>query len=100
MAKLGGGDAAPAAKDEQFATSSIQSEAMGDDGRIRRKGFKAHEEEPYLGPPVLPIVPAVEVADADITTGQKMLSAVSGSLLTSLIGMPSQNDFGEMEGLS
>jgi hypothetical protein len=44
------------------------------------------DEEPYLGPPVAPTVGLDHNGNVDITTGQKMLSAVSGSLFTSLIG--------------
>jgi hypothetical protein len=45
-----------------------------------------HDEEPYLGPPVVPLPGLDENGEVEITTGQKMLSAVSGSLFTSLIG--------------
>jgi hypothetical protein len=45
-----------------------------------------HDEEPYLGPPLVPVPGLDENGEVEITTGQKMLSAVSGSLFTSLIG--------------
>ena len=56
---------------------SIAEDAKGKLGRMHI------DEEPYLGPPELQMDDNGEV---DITTGQKMLSAVSGSLFTSLIG--------------
>ena len=59
------------------STTSILEDAKGKLGRMHA------DEEPYLGPPALPMDDNGEV---DITTGQKMLSAVSGSLFTSLIG--------------
>jgi hypothetical protein len=40
-----------------------------------------------LGPPIEPESGRDHNGDIDITAGQKMLSAMSGSLLTSLIGM-------------
>lgn len=59
------------------STTSILEDAKGKLGRMHV------DEEPYLGPPTLQMDDNGEV---DITTGQKMLSAVSGSLFTSLIG--------------
>ena len=53
------------------------------------KHYICRDEEPYLGPPVVPIPGIDENGEFEITTGQKMLSAVSGSLLTSLIGTSS-----------
>lgn len=50
-----------------------------------------HDEEPYLGPPVVPLPGLDENGEVEITTGQKMLSAVSGSLFTSLIGTSSSS---------
>lgn len=68
----------------------------GHDGRRRNEEFatRAHDhrhgarvdEEPYLGPPVGPAPGRDQNGNIEITTGQKMLSAVSGSLFTSLIG--------------
>lgn len=55
---------------------------LGHDGRhIARM-----DEEPYIGPPVEPLLARDQNGNVEITTGQKMLSAVSGSLFTSLIG--------------
>lgn len=62
------------------STTSILEDAKGKLGRMHV------DEDPYLGPPALQMDDNGEV---DITTGQKMLSAVSGSLFTSLIGMSS-----------
>lgn len=62
------------------STTSIQEDAKGKLGRMHV------DEESYLGPPALQTDGNGEV---DITTGQKMLSAVSGSLFTSLIGTSS-----------
>lgn len=59
------------------STTSILEDAKGKLGRMHI------DEKPYLGPPLLQMDDNGEV---DITTGQKMLSAVSGSLFTSLIG--------------
>lgn len=61
------------------STTSILEDAKGKLGRMHA------DEEAYLGPPTLQMDDNGEV---DITTGQKMLSAVSGSLFTSLIGTP------------
>lgn len=62
---------------EKVSTLDEHGDAKGAKGRF---GMNAHtDEEPYLGPPV-------DDSVEDITTGQKMLSAVSGSLFTSLIG--------------
>ncbi|KFY30268.1 hypothetical protein V494_08205, partial [Pseudogymnoascus sp. VKM F-4513 (FW-928)] len=69
----------------------------GHDGRRRDEDAKfatrAHDdrhaasidEEPYVGPPVVPALGRDQNGNVEITTGQKMLSAVSGSLFTSLI---------------
>lgn len=59
------------------STTSIPEDAKGKLGRTHV------DDEPFLGPPGLQMDDNGEV---DITTGQKMLSAVSGSLFTSLIG--------------
>lgn len=59
------------------STTSIPEDAKGKLGRMHM------DKEPYLRQPVLQLDDNGEV---DITTGQKMLSAVSGSLFTSLIG--------------
>ena len=63
-----------------FATTSPTSILEDAKGKLGRTHI---DEEPYLGPPVLQLDDNGEV---DITTSQKMLSAVSGSLFTSLIG--------------
>ncbi|KFY19081.1 hypothetical protein V493_08155 [Pseudogymnoascus sp. VKM F-4281 (FW-2241)] len=70
----------------------------GHDGRRRDEhdATRAHgdrhalriDEEPYLGPPVTPALGRDQNGNVEITTGQKMLSAVSGSLFTSLIVTP------------
>lgn len=51
-----------------------------------RQGMRVVDEEPYAGPPVMPAPGRDQNGNIEITTGQKMLSAVSGSLFTSLIG--------------
>ena len=58
---------------ERVNSIDAHGDAKGRMGRF-------HDEEAYLGPPI-------DSEEEDITTGQKMLSAVSGSLFTSLIGM-------------
>lgn len=53
-------------------------------------------EEPNTGgPPLLPGVRGRKVAAADVSLSQRMLSAVTGSVLTSLLGMlhPEKNLF-------
>lgn len=63
----------------------------GDNARFATHGHEekhsiCRDEEPYLGPPMTPIVALDEAGEVEITTGQKMISAMSGSLFTSLIG--------------
>jgi solute carrier family 25 protein 39/40 len=48
---------------------------------------RIHSDDPIPGiPPSMP-VSGDDAVEVDITAGQKMLSAMSGSLLTSLLGM-------------
>ncbi len=65
---------------EEIATTHKQKIAEDAKGKLGRMTM---DEEPHLGPPVLA---RDDNGEVDITTGQKMLSAVSGSLFTSLIG--------------
>lgn len=67
-------------RDQQSATtfSHLSSEGQSYD-RIR-------ESDPIAAVPTFPLPERGATVDVQITAGQKMLSAMSGSLLTSLIG--------------
>lgn len=67
---------------EKVDTLDAHGDAKGKMGRFEELKKRHIVEEPYLGPP------NEELGEVDITTGQKMLSAVSGSLFTSLIVTP------------
>jgi solute carrier family 25 protein 39/40 len=58
---------------------------------LRGQGHdRIHGDDPIPGIPPAMATPGVDVVEQDITAGQKMISAMSGSLLTSLLGMSSR----------
>jgi hypothetical protein len=67
------------------ATAPLQS---GDDRAILGQSHDRIPDDVYLNGPPEPAMPGRDHnGDIEISAGQKMLSAMSGSLLTSLIGM-------------